>query len=85
MNENMSDALQRLSTLSDQERFVIGRLMRGEGDADSIRRGDVHEAVRSLRTDPVPSQEYQKALADVQRLVSRIKAIPQQINPSINP
>jgi len=72
-----SDALQMLNSLSDEDRHFIGRIMRGEADRDQIQRGLVHAAIRSLRTNPVPGHEYQRALADMQKLVSKIDAIPQ--------
>lgn len=61
--------LEALANLTDDDRVGIRRIMSGEADEDLIRRGDIHAAIRSLRTDPVPSKEYQAALRDVQRLV----------------
>ncbi len=77
-----SDALQMLNNMSDEDRHFIGRIMRGEADRDQIQRGLVHAAIRSLRTNPVPSREYQKALADVQKLVSKIDATQLPITPA---
>jgi len=77
--DQSSDALQILGTMSDEDRVFIGRIMRGEADRDQIQRGLVHAAIRSLRTNPVPGLEYQRALADVQKLVAKINAIPQEI------
>jgi len=59
----------RLAALSPAKRERMRRLLSGEADEDCIRRGDVVAAIRSLRTNPVPSQEYQRALRDVQKLV----------------
>jgi len=64
--------LARLRSMTDAERADIGRIVRGEADEDLIRRGDIHAAIRSLRTNPVPSLEYQAALRDVQRLVGKL-------------
>ena len=79
MTTSSIDVLQALNTMSDDDRAFIGRIMRGEADRDQIQRGLVHAAIRSLRTNPVPTLEYQKALFDVQKLVSKINATPQPI------
>jgi hypothetical protein len=66
--------LQRLGRLTDTERADIARIMSGEASDDLIRRGDVLEAIRDLRTDPVPSQEYQRGIGDVARAVVKMPA-----------
>ena len=66
--------LEALANLTDDDRVGIRRIMSGEADGDMIRRGDVHHLIRGLRTDPVPSKEYQRALRDVQRLVYNLAA-----------
>lgn len=68
----MISPLEALANLTDADRADIRRIMSGEADEDRIRRGDVHDIIRSLRTDPVPSKEYQAALREVQRLVSKL-------------
>jgi len=66
----------KLREITDEQRAHIRRIMSGEADEDRIRRGDVHQAVRSLRTNPVPSHEYQRALGDVGKLVAALSAAP---------
>lgn len=66
--------LRQLGEISDEARARIRRIMNGEAAEDRIRRGDVHEAIRSLRTDPVPSHDYQRALGDVGKLVTALSA-----------
>lgn len=66
--------LRRLERLSDRERTEIGRILSGEAADDLIRRGDVLEAIRNLRTNPVPPSEYQRGIGDVARAIVAMPA-----------
>lgn len=70
----MTDVLeQMMKRITDEDRAEIRRIMSGEADNDMIRRGDVLDAIRTLRTNPVPSVEFQRALGEVSKLVMRLK------------
>lgn len=59
--------------LSPEERADLQRVARGEDQDDLIRRGDVYDLIRSMRTNPVPSIEFQKALSAVQKAVCKLE------------
>lgn len=67
-----SPLLKRLQNISHDDRRAISRMLSGDADNDRVRRGDVLQIVRDLRTDPVKSVEYQKALGDVTKKLGRL-------------
>jgi hypothetical protein len=60
---------QRLASMSSEEKAHMRRTLTGEDKNDLLRREDVYNAIRKLRTDPVPSVEFQKALTAVMRAI----------------
>lgn len=55
-----------------EERARMKRIMSGDADNDLIRRGDVLNVLRDLRTNPCKPSEYQRALGDVTRALYRL-------------
>ena len=73
MSTNFEQMMENLAAMSPEERERFGRIVRGEDKDDSIRRGDVYEVIRDLRTTPaVGSRDYQKALGNALVAVSRL-------------
>lgn len=63
-----------LPNITDEQREFFQRIFSGEHDNDLIRRGDVYDAIRTLRLTDVSSQNpiYQHALSDVQRAICKL-------------
>jgi hypothetical protein len=74
----LSPAATALRNITDEQRASIRRELNGEADRDLLRRGSIRDVIRALRTDPVKSLEYQQALSDVSRAISKLEGVGEQ-------
>lgn len=74
MRDILAEMSGNFAKLSPEERYEMGRAMRGENREDQLRREDVNEAIRELRLSKLSlrSSAYQAALRDVQLAVAHL-------------
>lgn len=65
--------MQTMAAMTDDEMDQIERMMNGEFENDLLRRGDVSDAIRSLRINHAGDRPYQQALTDLSRMMSKLK------------
>jgi hypothetical protein len=67
---NFEKMVQKLGTMTPDEREHLGRVARGDDEDDLIRRGDVYEALRDLRSasaTPANTSSEQDVRRGIQR------------------
>jgi hypothetical protein len=67
MFERMAETI---GNMSDEDMAKVERMLTGDFENDLLRRGDITEALRSLRCARAGDLPYQQALTDLARLMS---------------
>jgi len=75
MIDHLQQMQEKRAMMSVEELEHVRRLLMGEDKNDLLRKEDVYNALRSLRTDPVPSVEFQKGLSAAMKAIANLKPI----------